>query len=94
MSILRNILYKKWKNLYTVLQMLYLHSVLFELEINRTPKTEEDTDTTVAEGKHKPLPPYLLDRRRGSQGTRSILLKGQMKYIDDIKAIVFLCSPM
>jgi len=38
--------------------------------------------------------PDLLDRRRGSQGTRSILLKGQMKYIDDIKAIVFLCSPL
>jgi len=94
MSILRNILYKKWKTLYTVLQMLYLHSVLFELEINRTPKTEEDTNTAVAEGKHKPTLPYLLDRRRGSQGARSILLKGQMKYIDDIKAIVFLCSPM
>jgi guanylate cyclase len=43
---------------------------------------------------HKPTLPFLLDRRRGSQGTRSILLKGQMKYIDEIKAIVFLCSPL
>lgn len=82
------------KTLYTVLQTLYLHSVLFELEINRTPKTEEDKNTAAAENKHKPTLPYLLDRRRGSQGTRSIILKGQMKYLDDIKAIVFLCSPL
>jgi guanylate cyclase len=73
---------------------MYLHSVLFELEVNRAPNTEEDTDTAVAEVKHKPTLPFLLDRRRGSQGTRSILLKGQMKYMDDIKAIVFLCSPL
>lgn len=26
--------------------------------------------------------------------TRNLLLKGQMKYIQDIDAIVFLCSPM
>jgi len=77
-----------------VLQTLYLHSVLFELEVNRTPQTEEDKSTAFAEGKHKPTLPYLLERRRGSQGTRSILLKGQMKYIDDIKVIVFLCSPL
>jgi guanylate cyclase len=74
--------------------MMYLHSVLFELEVNRTPKTEDDMGTAVTEAKHKPTLPFLLDRRRGSQGTRSILLKGQMKYIDDIKAIVFLCSPL
>jgi guanylate cyclase len=66
--------------------------VLFELEVVRTP--EDDKSTDVAESKHKPALPYLLDRRRGSQGTRSILLKGQMKYMDDIKAIVFLCSPL
>jgi guanylate cyclase len=68
--------------------------VLFELEVNRTPKKEEDESTAVAEDKHNPTLPFLWDRRRGSQGTRSILLKGQMKYIDDIKAIVFLCSPL
>jgi guanylate cyclase len=77
-----------------VLQTLYLHSVLFELEVIRTPKAEEDNSTTVMDSKHKPTLPLLLDRRRGSQGTRSILLKGQMKYIHDIKAIVFLCSPL
>lgn len=80
--------------MYTVLQILYLHSVLFELEINRTPKAEDDNSTAVEEGYHKPMSPHLFDQRRGSQGTRSILLKGQMKYIDDIKVIVFLCSPL
>jgi guanylate cyclase len=73
---------------------MYLHSVLFELEVNRTPNTEEDKGTAVTEAKQNPTLPFLLDRRRGSQGTRSILLKGQMKYIDDIKAIIFLCSPL
>lgn len=77
-----------WKN------TLYLHSVLFELEVIRTPKAEDDRSTAVMDSKHKPTLPLLLDQRRGSQGTRSILLKGQMKYIDDIKAIVFLCSPL
>jgi guanylate cyclase len=73
---------------------MYLHSVLFELEVNRTPKTEEDKGTAVTGAEPKPTLPFLWDRRRGSQGTRSILLLGQMKYIDDIKAIIFLCSPL
>lgn len=77
-----------WKN------TLYLHSVLFELEIIRTPKAEEELSEAVVDVSNKPTLPLLLDRRRGSQGTRSILLKGQMKYIADIKAIVFLCSPL
>jgi guanylate cyclase len=76
------------------MQTLYLHSVLFELEVIRTPRAEEDNSTVVADEKYKPQVPLLLDRRRGSQGTRSILLKGQMKYIDEIKVIIFLCSPL
>uniref|UniRef100_A0A182W3L6 guanylate cyclase n=1 Tax=Anopheles minimus TaxID=112268 RepID=A0A182W3L6_9DIPT len=32
--------------------------------------------------------------RRGSQGLRSILLKGEMRYIKDINSLVFLCSPL
>ncbi|KAJ4439338.1 hypothetical protein ANN_07460 [Periplaneta americana] len=74
---------------------MYLHSVLFELEVIRTLKVEEDKGAAnVVDDKHNPMLPLLLDRRRGSQGTRSILLKGQMKYVDDIKAIIFLCSPL
>lgn len=32
--------------------------------------------------------------RRGSQGWTRVLLKGQMRYIDDMDAIIFLCSPL
>lgn len=32
--------------------------------------------------------------RRGSHGWTRVLLKGQMRYIADIDAIVFLCSPL
>ncbi|KAF4524042.1 hypothetical protein B566_EDAN016025, partial [Ephemera danica] len=35
------------------------------------------------------------DRRRGSHHqTRSLLLKGQMRYIEDMDAVIFLCSPL
>ncbi|XP_076238178.1 soluble guanylate cyclase 89Da [Calliopsis andreniformis] len=68
--------------------VLYLHSVMFELELirlndNSASSTSENGASTSSG----------LDRR-GSQGARSILLKGQMRYIDDIKAIIFLCSPL
>lgn len=32
--------------------------------------------------------------RRGSQGWTRVLLKGQMRYIADMDAIIFLCSPL
>ncbi|XP_031638478.1 soluble guanylate cyclase 89Db isoform X2 [Contarinia nasturtii] len=32
--------------------------------------------------------------RRGSQGWTRVLLKGQMRYIQDIDSIIFLCSPL
>ena len=32
--------------------------------------------------------------RRGSQGLRSILLKGEMRYLKDVNMLVFLCSPL
>ncbi|KAK6627826.1 hypothetical protein RUM44_010305 [Polyplax serrata] len=74
-----------WKNI------LYLQSVLFELEVIRfapSGKTGQDVETSPV---HNSL---ALIRRRGSQGIRSILLKGQMFYINDIKAMAFLCSPV
>lgn len=72
----------------TPVQVIYLHSVMFELELirstdsNATSSTDNNASTSSG-----------LDRR-GSQGARSILLKGQMRYLDDIKAIIFLCSPL
>ncbi|XP_076621621.1 soluble guanylate cyclase 89Db [Colletes latitarsis] len=68
--------------------VMYLHSVMFELELIRVndnnTSSNSDNSASTSTG---------LDRR-GSQGARCILLKGQMRYIDDIKAIIFLCSPL
>ncbi|XP_070156239.1 soluble guanylate cyclase 89Db [Polyergus mexicanus] len=68
--------------------IMYLHSVMFELELIRAndhhSSINSDSIPSTSSG---------LDRR-GSQGARSILLKGQMRYIEDIKAIIFLCSPL
>lgn len=32
--------------------------------------------------------------RKGSQGLRSILLKGEMRYLKDANMLIFLCSPL
>lgn len=68
---------------------MYLHSVMFELELIRS---TENSSPTSSKG-NSAAAGLKLDRK-GSQGARSILLKGQMRYIEDIKAIVFLCSPL
>lgn len=67
---------------------MYLHSVIFELELIRANDHRSSINSV-----NTPSTSSSLDRR-GSQGARSILLKGQMRYIDDIKAIIFLCSPL
>lgn len=41
----------------------------------------------------KSISPYTL-RRDSQPGLKNILLKGQMRYIEDIKATIYLCSPM
>lgn len=72
---------------------MYLSNVMFELEFNRgrsevneTGETSnEDTESIQIQGATALSP---------KPGTKNILLKGQMKYIEDIKAIVFLCSPV
>lgn len=33
-------------------------------------------------------------KRRGSQGIKSILLKGEMRFLKEINMLVFLCSPL
>ncbi|KOX70464.1 Soluble guanylate cyclase 89Da [Melipona quadrifasciata] len=68
--------------------VMYLHSVMFELELIRL----NDNDAS-SNSDNTPSTSSRLDRR-GSQGARSILLKGQMRYIEDLKAIIFLCSPL
>jgi len=75
---------------------MYLTSVTFELEVLRgthgggvTPEKE----VTNREKKSASPLPATLDRR-GSYGTRSILLKGQMRHIKEIDVVIFLCSPV
>nr|CAD7455710.1 unnamed protein product [Timema tahoe] len=77
-----------WKN------TLDLRCVLFELEVVRgRPEEEELPSTPVVEGSSGVVELPNLDRR-GSQGTRCILLKGQMTFVKDINCIIFLCSPI
>lgn len=71
---------------------MYLHSVLFELELIRSmeqkslpPVPEKAMETAGTSSKMNP---------KTSQGVKSILLKGQMIYVVDIEAIIFLCSPL
>ncbi|XP_076284073.1 soluble guanylate cyclase 89Db-like isoform X2 [Lasioglossum baleicum] len=66
--------------------VMYLHSVMFELELIRSIDGNTNSDNNASTSSS-------LDRR-GSQGARSILLKGQMRYLEDIKAIIYLCSPL
>ncbi|XP_036144536.1 soluble guanylate cyclase 89Db isoform X6 [Monomorium pharaonis] len=68
--------------------VMYLHSVIFELELIRANDQRSSINLDDV-----PSTSSSLDRR-GSQGARSILLKGQMRFIEDIKAIIFLCSPL
>lgn len=65
-----------------------LYSVIFELELIRASNCHSSINLDNAPGTSSGL------NRKGSGGARSILLKGQMRYIDDIKAIIFLCSPL
>nr|CAD7394584.1 unnamed protein product [Timema cristinae] len=76
------------------LQTMDLRCVLFELEVVRVrPEEEELPSTPVVEGSSGVVELPNLDRR-GSQGTRCILLKGQMTFVKDINCIIFLCSPI
>lgn len=88
--------------------VIHLHTVLFELEMVRagcasaksTRAGGNDINEAIGGGV---LPSGIgvpagvglnLDRRESQGGLKMILLKGQMRYIEDIDRIVFLCSPL
>lgn len=75
---------------------MYLSNVMFELEFNRGKVEEHEGDETANDGRDEAegISAQAALVASLEPGTRNILLKGQMKYIDDIKAIVFLCSPV
>nr|XP_018896570.1 PREDICTED: soluble guanylate cyclase 89Db-like [Bemisia tabaci] len=79
--------------------MLYLIDVTFELEVIRLPSYMTSKSKNKAQSKSSQKLegavslPDLLDRK-GSHGSRSILLKGQLRYLQEINVIIFLCSPV
>lgn len=86
------------------MQMFYLNSVLFEIEMLRAEFMSEkernarkenylNSETREVNVGGKSISPYAL-RRDSQPGMKNILLKGQMRYIEDIKATIYLCSPV
>lgn len=69
---------------------------MFELELLRGVLTENNNDSSNDENKDDEPDRAALTNtdRRGSQGMKSILLTGQMRYVKDINCIMFLCSPL
>lgn len=55
-----------------------------EIESQGGPEFSRGEDSSVVVAKD----------RRGSHGLRSILLKGEMRYLKDVNMLVFLCSPL
>lgn len=84
-----------------VLQLLYLRKVLFEIELMRNENGTEDPDDHGDEPLKKDHLQQAMVESNKTQvapspepGTKNVLLKGQMKHINDINVIIFLCSPM
>lgn len=68
-----------------------MQAVLFEIQLKvagpEAPHIPETEKLFGAKSKTK-------DQRRNSSGLRGILLKGEMRYLKDVKMLVFLCSPL
>ncbi|KAI5748898.1 hypothetical protein M8J76_003019 [Diaphorina citri] len=78
---------------FTWVNILYLNSVMFELEVVRPcmrPMTNKEEDP----GPGPRVGALQLLTRRGSQGQRTILLKGQMRYFSEVNSVIFLCNPV
>uniref|UniRef100_A0A1Q3FL72 guanylate cyclase n=1 Tax=Culex tarsalis TaxID=7177 RepID=A0A1Q3FL72_CULTA len=80
--------------------MKRLQKVNFEIQLLKG-QTVAEAESASNAVDVKPAPPEPDDpsklmsvARRGSQGLKNILLKGEMRYIKDINSLVFLCSPL
>lgn len=84
-----------------------MQAVLFEIQLvrsrsaassgSRSAKPKGNSDTLkVKSDTLKPESSELAIEatRRGSQGIKSILLKGEMRYLKEINVLIFLCSPL
>lgn len=80
---------------FTWVNILYLNSVMFELEVVRPcmrPMSNIEPED-IGPGP-RALGALKMLKRRGSQGQRTILLKGQMRYFSEINSVIFLCNPV
>ncbi|KAK4882895.1 hypothetical protein RN001_006214 [Aquatica leii] len=98
-----------WKNLYYLRSVLFSLEFLYGAvetgtdlsnttsELNDNKENLEISDVQLSISKYKSttssIKPYQF-RRDSNQALKNILLKGQMKYIKDINAVIFLCSPI
>lgn len=77
--------------------ILHLTTVLFEIQLLRQ-ASAKSTKIRLPMEKISSTEGVLMElpsrNRRGSQGLRTILLKGEMKYLKDNDALIFLCSPL
>lgn len=64
-------------------QVTTMQAVLFEIQLKVAANTSSVAESSKDETK-----------RRNSSGLRGILLKGEMRYLKDVKMLVFLCSPL
>lgn len=77
-----------------------MQAVLFEMQLIRAKsemlvqRSESLNSIKVVPDENENTIPPTTDRRRSSQGSRSILLKGEMRYLKDTNMLIFLCSPL
>lgn len=69
-------------------QVTTMQAVLFEIQLKVAGPIENEP-TVVGESSFDET-----KQRRNSNGLRGILLKGEMRYLKDVKMLVFLCSPL
>lgn len=81
----------------TIIQM---HTVMFEVELlrgqqNKAPsEPQQNGDIDLEEQKEAEKEANLAKDRRESQALKSILLKGQMYFLEELGVLIFLCCPV
>uniref|UniRef100_A0A8D8S3Q7 guanylate cyclase n=1 Tax=Cacopsylla melanoneura TaxID=428564 RepID=A0A8D8S3Q7_9HEMI len=80
---------------FTWVNILLLNSVMFELEVIRPCMRPMNNMEAETKGPGPRIAGALnMLNRRGSQGQRTILLKGQMRYFSEVNSVIFLCNPV
>lgn len=68
---------------------------MFELEVVRpSMRPTSNIETEDIGPGPRALGALKMLKRRGSQGQRTILLKGQMRYFSEVNSVIFLSNPV